>query len=168
MLSQLTLAVFGLLLSTASAAYSNVTWVPTTVTLSPTYSVAPETSISTYADETTTFFITSTLYSTYWYTPVVTSSFGGVTTSVADLTTTFSSSGELYTSTITSTITSTVRVADSSDTIVAVAKDGNATLDSGCTPVTVTVTATPAAVSTQYVTVTANSSGQWVNGTTTD
>ncbi|CCD24927.1 Srl1p NDAI_0E01110 [Naumovozyma dairenensis CBS 421] len=64
--------LFGLLTSAASALYSNQTAqidaVAQTTTLAPSFSLQPIENTMTYADETTTFFITSTSYKTIWLT----------------------------------------------------------------------------------------------------
>lgn len=157
-------SVFVLFAAAVSAAYSNHTFVPTTVTLSPTHSVNTETSTLTYEDETTTFFITSTYYTTHWYTPATTSS---VEVIVTDIPTTYESSGDSYTSTYTSTITSTLEV---TETVTSSATAEHDNRGQSCVPVTHyvtvgTVTVTPEPV-THYVTVTAGaSSHQWSNST---
>lgn len=97
----------------ASALYVNETtsYTPYTKTLSPTYSVSPQETTLTYSDETTTFYITSTLYSTYWFTPsqsatitsTPTTSPATLTTSTNEYTTTYSDTDTTYTSTLTST-----------------------------------------------------------------
>nr|CAI6722907.1 ADM_HP1_G0051340.mRNA.1.CDS.1 [Saccharomyces cerevisiae] len=89
----------------ASALYVNETtsYTPYTKTLTPTYSVSPQETTLTYSDETTTFYITSTFYSTYWFT---TSQIGALT-----------ESGSTYTSTLTSTLLVTVYNSQASNTI---------------------------------------------------
>lgn len=157
-------SLFALFASVVFASYSNQTFVPTTVTLEPVNSVQTETTTLTYEDATVTFYITSTLYSTYWYTPVTTAS---VETIVTDIPTTYESSGDLHTSTFTSTITSTLQI---TETITSSAATEETSSAENCAPVTqyITVgivTETPEPV-TQYVTVTANATTQtWGNVT---
>lgn len=154
MIFNVVIPFFALFSSVVFAAYSNTTFVPTTLTLSPTNSVSIETSTMTYEDETTTFYITSTYYHTSWYTPLSTSSLEAV---VTDIPTTFESAGESYTSTVTSTV----------QIIHTVTGDNyqNQSTSDACVPVTVTVTADPV---TKYVTVTPISSEyQWKNATQT-
>ncbi|CAI4802862.1 suppressor of vanadate sensitivity [Saccharomyces cerevisiae] len=97
----------------ASALYVNETtsYTPYTKTLTPTYSVSPQETTLTYSDETTTFYITSTFYSTYWFTTsqsaaiisTPTASTPSLTTSTNEYTTTYSDTDTTYTSTLTST-----------------------------------------------------------------
>ncbi|CAI4821381.1 BAF_collapsed_G0055360.mRNA.1.CDS.1 [Saccharomyces cerevisiae] len=102
----------------ASALYVNETtsYTPYTKTLTPTYSVSPQETTLTYSDETTTFYITSTFYSTYWFTTsqsaaiistptasAPTTSTPSLTTSTNEYTTTYSDTDTTYTSTLTST-----------------------------------------------------------------
>ncbi|CAD6648845.1 HN1_G0022690.mRNA.1.CDS.1 [Saccharomyces cerevisiae] len=97
----------------ASALYVNETtsYTPYTKTLTPTYSVSPQETTLTYSDETTTFYITSTFYSTYWFTSsqsaaiisTPTASTPSLTTSTNEYTTTYSDTDTTYTSTLTST-----------------------------------------------------------------
>lgn len=167
--------LFALFSSVVLAAYSNNTFVPTTVTLTPTHSVETGVSTLTYADETTTFYITSTFYSTFWYTPISTSSVAAI---VTDIPTTFETSDASYTSTITSTITSTLQVTQFETSIVSGenkdAKAPTTNTSDACIPTTeyvtvgsVTVTVTPEPV-TKYITVTQGASDfQWNNGTNT-
>lgn len=162
MIFNVVIPFFSVFSSVVLAAYSNTTFVPTTLTLSPTESVSTETTTLTYADETTTFYITSTLFHTSWYTPLTTSSVEAI---VTDIPTTYESSGESYTSTITSTV----------QIIRTVTAESNQT-DSGsngCVPVTITVSADPttkyvtADPVTEYVTVTPGTEYQWTNNTQT-
>ncbi|CAD6645658.1 XXYS1_4_G0020250.mRNA.1.CDS.1 [Saccharomyces cerevisiae] len=102
----------------ASALYVNETtsYTPYTKTLTPTYSVSPQETTLTYSDETTTFYITSTFYSTYWFTTsqsaaiistptssTPTASTPSLTTSTNEYTTIYSNTDTTYTSTLTST-----------------------------------------------------------------
>ncbi|CAI4848022.1 CCT_1a_G0054730.mRNA.1.CDS.1 [Saccharomyces cerevisiae] len=102
----------------ASALYVNETtsYTPYTKTLTPTYSVSPQETTLTYSDETATFYITSTFYSTYWFTTsqsaaiistptasAPTASTPSLTTSTNEYTTTYSDTDTTYTSTLTST-----------------------------------------------------------------
>lgn len=94
------------------------------ITLSPTYSIQPVTTVITYADPTTTFFITQTVFSTVYYTPLSTSvDITSVksssqpqslttmtTTSASTLTTEFASTYSDASTTYTLTITSTLKV----------------------------------------------------------
>lgn len=81
-----------------------------TTTLSPTYSVAPVTTVITYADPTTTFFVTQTLFSTIYYTPSSPSSPSSQapspspSTVTSEYVSTYSDVSTTYTSTITSTM----------------------------------------------------------------
>ncbi|KOG96155.1 Svs1p [Saccharomyces eubayanus] len=100
------------------AQYTNGTqsYTPYTKTLSPTYSVLPQETTLTYSDETTTFYLTSTVYSTHWFTPspsatitsAPTTSTPALSTSTSEYTTTYFDTDTTYTSTITSAYTITL------------------------------------------------------------
>lgn len=176
-------ALVALCASAASAIYSNGTnesnSTKVTTTLSPNYSVNPIVSTYTYSDETTTFYVTNTAFTTIWATTNVAtgSATAAVTTASStdeDSTTkvngqnkdienvSVSADDSKTSATVTSTLYTTYTQWSTSTDSVA-KNEGSG--DNGCVPVTqyVTVTAEPA---TQYVTVTAQpTSFQWSNAT---
>ncbi|CCD27321.1 Svs1p NDAI_0K01300 [Naumovozyma dairenensis CBS 421] len=114
MLSQLILSLT-ILSSVFAATYHNTsTSFPTAtrITLEPTYSVLPTLNTYTYSDDTTTFYVTSTMFTTIWYTPsstisttpTTTSIDNVVSTAVSELTSTIEDAHTTYTTTMTSTL----------------------------------------------------------------
>ncbi|KOG96730.1 Srl1p [Saccharomyces eubayanus] len=133
-------AILALFTGSVSAIYSNST-VSATTTLAPSYSLeAHETTVS-YSDETTTFFATSTVYSTHWFTlntatvtneasstsasgPAATASTQETIPTVTKAASSFSASGSAATASThesisTSTITSTLLITLHDTTVLA-------------------------------------------------
>ena len=139
-----------------------------TVTLAPSYSVQPSLTTMTYSDETTTIFITSTVYNTFWHTPAKTASVDDDESAVGITVASNHADSDIST---TSTVTSTLRVTITTDISVANLYSNSTTAISSvaeCVPLTqyITITAQPL---TQFVTVTADQATQYVtltvNGT---
>ncbi|CAD6646369.1 HN1_G0039930.mRNA.1.CDS.1 [Saccharomyces cerevisiae] len=169
--------------SSVSAIYSNNT-VSTTTTLAPGYSLVPQETTISYADDTTTFFVTSTVYSTSWFTStsatITNAASSSLSSSSASGSVTPESTHEITsTSTITSTLLLTLHDSTTlspSSTAASVSdEDSNnkdakvksfeqASTSNGCVPITKFVTVTNEPV-TQYVTVTPNTTTQYVTVT---
>lgn len=167
-----------------------------TTTITPNYSVKPVESVATYADDTTTFYVTNTIYSTHWITnsPIITSS-SSVTTeekkSVASTTKALASSSL---SSLKSQVTSFANTKPYYGNVTALQIDNNTSTTTstllttitqnnktlGCIPKTKYVTVTASAeiqyvtitkeAKTSFVTVTAQppSSAFWSNSTKTN
>lgn len=126
-LIQLLVLLFTLCYTSMAAWYDNTTSAANTInrsviTLSPTYTVQPITTTITYADPTTTFYVTQTVFTTIYYTPVSTPTVTtnvlysqpspslttitstATSTAVTELASTYSDVSTTYTSTITSTL----------------------------------------------------------------
>ncbi|CAI4052051.1 hypothetical protein SKDZ_15G3850 [Saccharomyces kudriavzevii ZP591] len=163
------------LASSVSAIYSNNT-ASTTTTLAPSYSLEPHETTVSYADDITTFFVTSTVYSTHWFAPTSAT----ITSAVSSGSAAPKSSHEITsTSTITSTLLLTLpdtTTLSPSSTAASIAENGSnnkdakvrsldqASTSNGCVPITKFVTVTNEPV-TQYVTVTPNTTTQYVTVT---
>ncbi|CAI4036537.1 hypothetical protein SMKI_15G3840 [Saccharomyces mikatae IFO 1815] len=173
-------ALFALfaLIGSVSAIYSNHT-VSATTTLAPSYSLEPHETTIKYADDTTTFFVTSTVYSTNWFTSTSATVTNAATTSVSGPAASEFTHEITSTSTITSTLLLTLHdittLAPSSTAVSVNNGDSNnkdtkmrsldqALTSNGCVPITKFVTVTNEPV-TQYVTVTANTTTQYVTVT---
>ncbi|QHS76336.1 Srl1p [Saccharomyces paradoxus] len=173
-------ALFALfaLTSSVSAIYSNNTAF-TTTTLAPSYSLEPHETTISYADDTTTFFVTSTVYSTNWFTSTSATITNAATSSASGSAAPEYTHEITSTSTITSTLLLTLHdtttLAPSSTAVSVSDEDSNnkdakvrsidqASTSNGCVPITKFVTVTNEPV-TQYVTVTPNTTTQYVTVT---
>lgn len=168
-LIQSVVLLFTLCCTSMAAWYDNTTSATdainkSVITLSPTYTIQPVTTTITYADPTTTFYVTQTVFSTIYYTPVSTSTSitrvkSSQTSSLTTITTTststavtefasiYSDISTTYTSTITSTLVfyqtitrTTKNNLNNKDLKVDFATSDSTTIQTNTTPATTTTT----------------------------